>query len=107
VGRIRLAPRLPAHLRAFRVDGVGIGDARLSLEYTRDGSAHLWRVEPSVAPVPPLLVFEPRVGGPVASVRVDGAPAELEVRRSGAASVVPVQLPVDGPRTVEIVTGEP
>jgi hypothetical protein len=56
--------------------------------------------------VPPLIVFEPSVAGAVDSVRVDGEAAELEVRRGGGRSVVPVQLPVDGIRTLEVVTRE-
>ena len=56
--------------------------------------------------VPPLMVFEPSVAGAVESVRVDGEAAGLEVRQSGGRSVVPVQLPVDGVRTLEVVTRE-
>lgn len=106
VGRLRLAPRLPGHIDRFTVEGIGIGDARLKLSYRREGPAHHYEVLPTAAGVPPLVVFEPSVAGAVDSVRVDGEAAELEVRRSGGRSVVPVQLPVDGIRTLEVVTRE-
>jgi hypothetical protein len=106
VGRLRLAPRLPGHIDRFVVDGIGIGDARLKLSYHRDGATHQYEVLPVAAGVPPLVVFEPSVAGSVESVRVDGAAADLEVRLSGARSIVPVQLPVDGVRTLEVVTRE-
>jgi hypothetical protein len=106
VGRLRLAPHLPGHIERFTVEGIGIGDARLKLSYRRDGAAHHYEVLPTAAGVPPLVVFEPSVAGAVESVRVDGEAAELEVRRNGGRSVVPVQLPVDGVRTLEVVTRE-
>ena len=88
------------------MEGIGIGAARLKLSYHREGAAHRYEVLPTDAGVPPLVVFEPSVDGAVESVRVDGDAAELEVRRGDGRSVVPVQLPVDGVRTLEIVTRE-
>lgn len=103
-GRIRIAPRLPSHLARLDADGITVGDTRLTLRYRREDRRHLFELEPELGSVPPLAVFEPAVAGPVREVRVDGAPALLEVRHSGVRTVVPVQLPVDGRRTLEILT---
>ena len=102
VGRLSLAPRLPTHLRSFEVEGIALGDASLTLSFRRDGSTHRYELAPSVASVPPLVVLEPSVPGSVTSARVDGADAELDARRVGNRSIVSVQLPVDGVRTLEI-----
>jgi hypothetical protein len=50
--------------------------------------------------VPPLLVFEPSVHSAVAAVTVDGRVAELDMRSDGGRTIVPVQLPLDGVRTL-------
>ena len=55
--------------------------------------------------MPPLLVFEPSVSGEARSVEVDGAAAELDLRSDTGRTVVPVQLPLDSPRTVRITIG--
>lgn len=102
VGRIRMAPRIPGHVRRFTVSGIPVGDARLRLDYEREGSLLRYTVTPEVAPVPPLLVLEPSIAGRVASTLVDGASADLELRTAHARTVVPVQIPVDGPRVLEV-----
>jgi hypothetical protein len=102
VGRIRMAPRIPGHVRRFTVSGIPVGDARLRLDYEREGSLLRYTVTPEVAPVPPLLVLEPSIVGRVASTLVDGASADLELRTAHARTVVPVQIPVDGPRVLEV-----
>ena len=101
--RLRLAPRLPAHLTRMRAEGVGVGATRLSLAYERDGGSQRFTIEPTLATVPPNLVFEPAVAGSIRKVSVDGVVAELNLRREGARTVVPVQLSVDAPRVVEIL----
>ena len=105
VGRIRLAPRLPVHVTSFTVTGLGLGDASLTLSYERIGAVHRFTIDPSFAAVPPLAVFEPEIPGTARSVRVDDAPAELDPRASENRTIVPVQIPIDGPRTIEIETG--
>ena len=102
VGRLRLAPRLPAHLTRLRVEGLSVGPARLALDYEREGRRHRFRIEPERATVPPNLVFEPSVPGPVREVRIDGARADLDLRSEGTRTVAPVQLAVDAPRLIEI-----
>jgi hypothetical protein len=102
VGRIRVAPRLPKHVRSFEVRGIAVGDARLTLSCERTKDLDRFRVEPEAGSVPPLLVLEPLVEGEVRRMRVDGADAPLERRASGPRTVVPVQLPVDDVRILEI-----
>jgi hypothetical protein len=63
-----------------------------------------YTLEPATAAVPPSVVFEPAVPGRVREVRVDGRPAQLDTRQDGDRTIVPLQIPVDAPRTVEIVT---
>ena len=101
-GRVEIAPRLPAHLTRFRAEGITVGGARLALELERDGGTHRWRVEPTFASVPVLAVLELSMVGAVRAVHLDGERAELDVRPGAGRSVVPVQLPIDGVRTVEI-----
>lgn len=103
-GRLRLAPRLPSHLTRLHVRGITLGSARLGLTCEREGSVTRFVLEPESASVPPMVVFEPAVAGRVRSVRVDGAPAELETRTAAGRTVIPVQIPVDATRTVEVVS---
>ena len=79
-----------------------MADARLRLHYESEGLIRRFRVEPEAGGVPPLLVLEPRVPGRVRRVLVDGAEASLETRTGRSGSIVPVQLPVDAPRALEI-----
>jgi hypothetical protein len=104
LGRVRIAPRIPRHLTRLRVDGITSGSTRLALDYAREGSTHAFELVPDMAAVPPMVVFEPLVYGAVRTVRIDGEAADLAVRQEGGSSVVPVQLPVDGVRRVEIET---
>jgi len=103
-GRVRIAPRLPSHLTRLRVEGVRVGSARLAVTYERDGPAHRYTLEPMRASVPPIVVFEPAIPGTVTQVRIDGEAADLEAKTSARWTVVPVQLPVDGARVIEILT---
>jgi hypothetical protein len=104
LGRVRIGPRLPSHLTRFRADGITAGATRLSLIHEREGDTHRFTLEPAAAAVPPSVVFEPAVPGRVREVRIDGRPAELDARQDGDRTIVPLQIPVDAPRTVEIVT---
>jgi hypothetical protein len=107
VGRIRIAPRFPGHLRSFTVAGIALGETRLRLAYERRGDRHRFTVAPEHAAVPPLLVLEPTVRGRIRSIRIDGEPAELDAREIGLLSTVPVQLPVDGERTLDVTAEVP
>ena len=103
-GRLTMAPRLPTHVNTFTVRGITLGDASLRLGYERSGQNHVFTLDPELAAVPPLIVFEPTVVGRVVGIRIDGALADLDVHGVEGLSLVPVQLPLDGPRRVEITT---
>ena len=105
VGRLRLAPRIPEHLTRFAAEGIPIGEGTIRMAYERSGAEVLFTLEPERIGVPPLLVFEPSVSGEARSVEVDGAAAELDLRSDTGRTVVPVQLPLDSPRTVRITIG--
>lgn len=104
VGRLRLAPRLPSHVRSFGVSGIPVGTSSLGMEYRRDAGLHTFELLPERAAVPPLLIFEPSVPGVAEEMRVDGEPADLETVTAEGRTMVPVQLPVDRPRKLEIRT---
>lgn len=108
-GRIRIAPVLPAHLKDFRVRGIRVGDARLELAYQREGRVHRFHLDALDGRVPPMVVLEPSLpSSALGEARVDGAPAELTLERSGSPEApgsrirVRIQIPVDGPRLLEI-----
>jgi hypothetical protein len=102
-GRLGLAPVLPTHTNAYLVRNIGVGDARLTMEYRREASSHRFTLTPTAGRVPPMVVFEPAVaGGHVRAVRVDGRTAELDASTEGDRVRVRAQLPVDGVRTIEI-----
>ncbi|HSG09696.1 MAG TPA: hypothetical protein VLA36_15145 [Longimicrobiales bacterium] len=105
-GRIRVAPVLPSHLNHFRVRGIRVGEARLDLSYRREGRVHRFQLDPTVGRVPPMVVLEPSLPFPVSgSVRIDGARAELTQAPEGRRTRLSVQIPVDGPRILEIEEG--
>jgi len=103
VGRARMGPCVVGSLTRFRADGIAVGDARLRLDYERDGPRHRFTLSATAGRVPPLLVFDPVVHGRVASARVDGKAADLDSVSEGSSTRVPVQLSVDMSRTLELV----
>lgn len=102
-GRIRIAPRLPRHLTRFEATGIRVGRSVVTLRYTSTPEVSRFEIEPVEASVPPLLVFEPAVSGRPVGVRVDGEVADLRSHESGTRTVIPVQLPLDATRIVEII----
>lgn len=102
-GRIRVAPAFPAHLTSFVARGIRVGEARFTLRFQRDGSAWRLALEPTRGRVPPMVILEPLVPFRLLrETRVDGAPAALDAQREGAGTRVRVQIPLDGPRTLDV-----
>ncbi|HSG48176.1 MAG TPA: hypothetical protein VLA43_10210, partial [Longimicrobiales bacterium] len=102
-GRVRIAPALPAHVKDFRVRGIRVGDARLELAYGREGRVHRFHLDALDGRVPPMVVLEPSLPlAALGAVRVDGAPAELTATPAGTRTRLQIQIPVDGPRLLEI-----
>ncbi len=108
VGRLTLAPRLPRHVTTFSVQGLHVGDAQVTLDYSRqDDHLHEWVLTPTAGRVPPTLVFRPELAASdVASVTVDGAAAELDIEKTRDRVALSAQIPLDRPRTVRVATSE-
>jgi len=105
VGRLSLRPSFPGHLTAFTVHGLPVGDARVRMEYRRQGSEHTYTFEPTQGRVPPTLVVEPRVvAESVSAVHVDEQPAELNMTRTRDRASVSVHIALHGPRTLRLTT---
>jgi hypothetical protein len=104
LGRIRLAPRIPAGWTSLSVGGIRVGDAHVQLSYALDGAAHTFRVLQDRGRVPLMLIFEPEVAEPeLPELLVDGAPAELDRLARGGRSAVRVQLPLDRERSITLI----
>ncbi len=105
VGRIRIAPRIPAHVTALTVTGISVGDGSMALRYRGTDGVLRFELRPERGAVPPVVILEPLVPGRPKAVRVDGADADLELRAEGGRTQVPVQLALDAVRSLEIETG--
>ena len=104
-GRLRLAPRLPAHMSALDVQGLRLSSTELALRYERSGTHHRFVIEPTSGRVPPMLIFEPSVlGSRLAEAYIESAPADLEATCEGDRVRIRVQLPLDAQRTIEFRT---
>lgn len=102
-GRLTLSPLLPAHWTRFTARGVRAGEGALEVAYDRDGEYVRWTLRPLEGSVPLMVVFEPwQPLSRLRSVRVDGAPAELDVLEQEGWSRVKVQLPADAVRVLEL-----
>ena len=101
VGRLRLAPRLPAAWNDLSVTGIRVGDASVRLDCRRSGPEHRFAVSQETGRIPLMLIFEPEVSETeLLEVQVDGSPAELECSSRAGWSRTRVQLPLDAPRIV-------
>jgi hypothetical protein len=88
------------------VENIRMGDARISLEYTRDGDLHKYVLSQSGGAYPVRLVFEPTLSAPLTSATVDGKPAELNSVLLGERIATPMQIMLDELRIVELRTGK-
>lgn len=104
VGRTRLAPRFPPHLTGFEIRGLRVGSVTMALEYRRDGGVRRYLLEPTGGRAPATVILEPTLDASgLATARVDGEVVELDPRPGPGGLVVPLQIPLDAPRTVELV----
>ena len=101
--RLGLSPALPPAWTRFNVRGIRAGEGMVGLDYERDGARATWTLLPHDGSVPLTAVFTPWLPwAGVEAIRVDDQPAELDVEAHGAWSRLKIQLPVDGPHTVEV-----
>ena len=102
-GRLRLAPRLPSHVSSLTVERLCLGSTSITLSYQRYKTNHLFILEPTSARVPPMVVFEPSVpGGRLTEALIAGAPADVEAIAEGKRVRVRMQLPLEGPCTIDL-----
>lgn len=107
VGRLLLAPRLPPHVRSFRVRGLPAGGGRVELTVARTPELERWVLEPVGGALPATCVLHARVAGEIGGVRIDGAPAEPTLAAEGGGTRIELQTPLDAPRTIEIEREDP
>lgn len=100
--RLRLRPQLPTAWKWLEARHLRIGDAEITFTYRREGSLHTYMIDQEIGGIPVTLILEPIVTGRVLAAMVDGHTAELDARPLGTGTLVPVQLVLDHPRTVEI-----
>ncbi len=104
-GRLRLAPRLPSHVRSLTVERLRLGSTSITLRYERSKTRHRFVLEPTSARVPPMLVFEPSIPGTrLAEAHIGDARVDLEATPEGERVRVRVQLPLEGPCTIDLRT---
>jgi hypothetical protein len=102
-GRIHIAPSFPAHLSAFMARGIRLGDARIDLDYRREGGRHRFGLSPTEGRVPVTVIFEPSlIGERPGTTYIDGQPTDLALVSEGDRLRFGIQLPLDGRRTVEV-----
>ena len=101
--RLGLSPCLPPSWTRFRARGLRVGDGSLELEWRLDAGGGTWTLRPREGSVPLTAVFEPWLPwAGLGGVRVDGSPAELDLEARGDWCRIRLQLPVDGPHTLEV-----
>jgi glycogen debranching enzyme len=104
-GRLRLRLQLPAEWDHFKVEGLRLGEAMISIRFRREGSRHIFQVAQYSGASPVRLVLEAAVPGRIVSARVDGRDAALDVRPFGERYLAPVQLVLDHERQFELEIG--
>jgi len=110
-GRIHLTPTLPPHWTRLAVRGLACAATRFDLEYERTEGEGLrtdrWILRPTEGAVPSTLILRLPTVHADPEVRIDGEPAQLEIERRGGLYRLPVQLPLDGERRIEILVPAP
>lgn len=101
-GRLGLSPDLTRG--GLSVERLRFGDGEISLRATVDGGVVTVVVAQAAGAVPVTVLLEPRLAGGVRDAEVDGKPASLALREEDGTTHVPVQLVLDEPRTLRLVT---
>jgi hypothetical protein len=102
-GRLHFTPTLPRGWDHFAVESLRGGETRMRLEFLREeGGVERWRFAPVEGGVPSTLILRLPARQAPAMVRVDGAIAELQIAEYEEGVRLPVQIPLDAEREVEI-----
>lgn len=86
------------HLRNLK-----IGDARIDMEFRRQGSAHEFLIEQTAGKFPLTVVFEPMIlAREISTARVGGVPAGLDMFQRGDRAGIRLQFPLDHAHTIAL-----
>lgn len=100
--RLTLRPQLPKAWRRLEVERLRVGDAEVTFRYLHETGKFTFELDQTTGAVPVTAIFEPLIEGRVRTATVDGQPADLDTRPWVERTIVPVQLVLDHPRTIEI-----
>jgi hypothetical protein len=101
-GRLRLRPQISDDWQLATIRNVRIGDARVSMECTRESRSWQFQLVQSAGAYPLRLIFEPALPALPKRAFVDGKQAELDYIPRGERIVAPVQIVLDEHRTVTL-----
>lgn len=102
-GRLHFTPTLPVEWDRLVVESLRGGETRMRLVFTREeGGVERWRFAPVEGGVPSTLILRLPARQAPAMVRVDEAIAELQIAEYEEGVRLPVQIPLDAEREVEI-----
>jgi hypothetical protein len=101
-GRIRLRPQLHRH-DTLEARSIRFGDGSISMSAEHTDGTVVIRIAQDAGSIPVTALLEPIVDI-FASAEVDGRAADLVPRTVADGVIVPVQLVLDGARTVVIRT---
>jgi hypothetical protein len=103
--RLTLRPRLPPAWDSLKVERIRMGDALVSFRYERAGQEHCVKVEQTAGAMPATLILEMALqANALAGASVDGHTAVLDARLHRERLHVPVQLVLDAPRELRLIT---
>jgi hypothetical protein len=100
--RLRLRPLVPSVCNVH-VRDIGFGDATIALGIVATDGRVTITVQQDTGALPATVLLEPLVTGPLDSSRIDGRDAALAPRPCGSLWLVPVQLVLDAPRSLELM----
>jgi hypothetical protein len=105
-GRVRIAPQLPPEWEWMNFRNLKVGDARLDMEFRREGSAHEFFIEQTAGKFPLTVVFEPMIlAREISTARVGGVPAGLDMFQRGDRAGIRLQFPLDRAHTIALEEG--
>lgn len=107
-GRIEIAPALPAGWGPVTVRGIALEDARVGFRIRSDAGRVEIALHQTAGGAPVTWILSPRLeGAAIASVRVDGQPAEIDSRIVGDRIQPRIQLPAERERIVQLEVSPP
>ncbi|MEX2528889.1 MAG: hypothetical protein WEA09_14755 [Gemmatimonadota bacterium] len=110
LGRMSLAPKLPADMAHLRVSGLGVAGARVAFNYRRADGVHTFHLLQTEGGIPVNLTLRVTLEGMPAHSRMEvtmgGEPVEVEVFTSNGQWGFQLQFPLDPERRLRVVSVE-